>query len=226
MIPEEQKKIAVNQMREVLAESARLAVEALSAVTPIDKPVPTLDESGTILGEAINKLRNLVCPEKETVGEYRTPKAALDAVMANPPFNIPPAAEPVDPKAPEILPGEKPFTTASLASIPELNIEFHEYHAKDYYKFLCWWHNDQEPDGRVYELTVKPWCTGAATDGAPKFRALAQTGGHVLFALESSSKRLAIECALVAMRRYLIRGHRAAWRTYRKARAAAKAEEA
>ena len=226
MIPEEQKKIAVNQMREVLAESARLAVEALSAVTPIDKPVPTLDESGTILGEAINKLRNLVCPEKETVGEYRTPKAALDAVMANPPFNIPPAAEPVDPKAPEMLPGEKPFTTASLASIPELNIEFHEYHAKDYYKFLCWWHNDQEPDGRVYELTVKPWCTGAATDGAPKFRALAQTGGHVLFALESSSKRLAIECALVAMRRYLIRGHRAAWRTYRKARAAAKAEEA
>ncbi len=226
MIPEDQKKIAVNQMREVLAESARLAVEALSAVTPIDKPVPTLDESGTILGEAINKLRNLVCPEKETVGEYRTPKAALDAVMANPPFNIPPAAEPVDPKAPEMLPGEKPFTTASLASIPELNIEFHEYHAKDYYKFLCWWHNDQEPDGRVYELTVKPWCTGAATDGAPKFRALAQTGGHVLFALESSSKRLAIECALVAMRRYLIRGHRAAWRTYRKARAAAKAEEA
>ena len=226
MIPEEQKKIAVNQMREVLAESARLAVEALSAVTPIDKPVPPLEESGTILGEAINKLRNLVCPEKETVGEYRTPKAALDAVMANPPFNIPPAAEPVDPKAPEMLPGEKPFTTASLASIPELNIKFHEYHAKDYYKFLCWWHNDQEPDGRVYELTVKPWCTGAATDGAPKFRALAQTGGTVLFALESSSKRLAIECALVAMRRYLIRGHRAAWRTYRKARAAAKAEEA
>ena len=240
----EQKLNTVKRWREALQETARTAVEALAFETPINKAAPSLDESSEILGAAIHKIRELVRPEPKTVafweeeawyrmkdaakpaGEYHTPKAALDAVMANPPFNIPPAAEPVDPKAPEILPGEKPFTTASLASIPELNIEFHEYHAKDYYKFLCWWHNDQEPDGRVYELTVKPWCTGAATDGAPKFRALAQTGGHVLFALESSSKRLAIECALVAMRRYLIRGHRAAWRTYRKARAAAKAEEA
>ena len=226
MIPEEQKKIAVNQMREVLAESARLAVEALSAVTPIDKPVPTLDESGTILGEAINKLRNLVCPEKVTVGEYRTPKAALDAVMANPPFNIPPAAEPVDPKAPEMLPGEKPWKQANLASIPELGINFNQHYTKDYYKAVCWWHNDETREGHVYELTVKKWASGATSDGVATWRALAQTDGKVVFALESKSKGGAIECALAAFRRYLIRGHRAAWRTYRKARAAAKAEEA
>ncbi len=224
MIPEEQKKIAVNQMREVLAESARLAVEALSAVTPIDKPVPPLEESGTILGEAINKLRNLVCPEKETVGEYRTPKAALDAVMANPPFNIPPAAEPVDPKAPEMLPGEKPWKQANLASIPELGINFNQHYTKDYYKAVCWWHNDETREGHVYELTVKKWASGATSDGVATWRALAQTDGKVLFSLESKSKGGAIECALAAFRRYLIRGHRAAWRTYRKALAAAKEE--
>ena len=226
MIPEEQKKIAVNQMREVLAESARLAVEALSAVTPIDKSVPTLDESGTILGEAINKLRNLVCPEKETVGEYRTPKAALDAVMANPPFNIPPAAEPIDPDAPKMLPGEKPWKQANLASIPELGINFNQHYTKDYYKAVCWWHNDETREGHVYELTVKKWASGATSDGVATWRALAQTDGKVLFSLESKSKGGAIECALAAFRRYLIRGHRAAWRAYRKARAAAKAEEA
>ena len=226
MIPEEQKKIAVNQMREVLAESARLAVEALSAVTPIDKPVPTLYESGTILVEAINKLRNLVCPEKKTVGEYRTPKAALDAVMANPPFNIPPVAEPVDPKAPKMLPGEKPWKQANLASIPELGINFNQHYTKDYYKAVCWWHNDETREGHVYELTVKKWASGATSDGVATWRALAQTDGKVLFSLESKSKGGAIECALAAFRRYLIRGHRAAWRTYRKARAAAKAEEA
>lgn len=226
MIPEEQKKIAVNQLREVLAESARLAVEALSAVTPIDKPVPTLDESGTILGEAINKIRNLVCPEKETVGEYRTPKAALDAVMANPPFNIPPAAEPIDPDAPKMLPGEKPWKQANLASIPELGINFNQHYTKDYYKAVCWWHNDETREGHVYELTVKKWASGATSDGVATWRALAQTDGMVLFSLESKSKGGAIECALAAFRRYLIRGHRAAWRTYRKARAAAKAEEA
>ena len=224
MIPEEQKKIAVNQMREVLAESARLAVEALSAVTPIDKPVPTLDESGTILGEAINKLRNLVCPEKETVGEYRTPKAALDAVMANPPFNIPPAAEPIDPDAPKMLPGEKPWKQANLASIPELGINFNQHYTKDYYKAVCWWHNDETREGHVYELTVKKWASGATSDGVATWRALAQTDGKVLFSLESKSKGGAIECALAAFRRYLIRGHRAAWRTYRKALAAAKEE--
>ena len=111
---------------------------------------------------------------------------------------------------------KKPFTTASLASIPELGIEFHPFHTKDYYKFICFWKNDQEPNGRVYELTVKP--SGAATDGAPKWRARGQTGGKSLYVLEAASKRLAIECGLVAMRRYLIRGHRAAWNTYRKSR--------
>lgn len=121
---------------------------------------------------------------------------------------------------PPMVRGEKTFTLASLGSIPELGIEFHAYHTKDYYKFMCWWHNDQDPVGHVYELTVKEWGILAASDGVPKWRALAMSGGKTLFSLESSSKRLAIECALTAMRRYLIRGNRAAWRTYRKAEAA------
>ena len=151
-------------------------------------------------------------------GVYHTPKAALDAVMANPPMGEPTAGTGALP--PLDLPSTKPFTTASLASIPELGIEFHAYHTKDYYKFMCWWHNDQDPVGHVYELTVKEWGILAASDGVPKWRALAMSGGKTLFSLESSSKRLAIECGLTAMRRYLIRGHRAAWRTWRRAEAA------
>ena len=146
-------------------------------------------------------------------GVYHTPKAALDAVMANPPMGEPTAGTGALP--PLDLPSAKPFTTASLASIPELGIEFHAYHTKDYYKFLCWWHNEHEPAGRVYELTVSE---------LGKWRAMGLADGKPLFTLESSSKRIAIECGLVAMRRYLISGHRAAWRTLRKAEAARKAE--
>ena len=41
-------------------------------------------------------------------GVYRTPQAAIDAVLANPPLNIPPTDEPIDPDAPPIARGEKP----------------------------------------------------------------------------------------------------------------------
>lgn len=119
---------------------------------------------------------------------------------------------------PPMVRGEKTFTLASLGSIPEIGIEFHAYHTKDYYKFLCWWHNEHEPAGRVYELTVKPG------DAGDFWYANGLAGGKPLFSLGSYSKRLAIECGLVAMRRYLIRGHRAAWTTWRKAEAARKAE--
>ena len=124
--------------------------------------------------------------------------------------------------SPEVLkvladaaPKEKqPFTRLSLVNIPELNIEFHNFYTADFFKAVCYWEN-KEGERRVYEITVKPW---AATSTA-KWRACAQVCGKVLFVLEADSKCLAIECALVAMRRYLIRAHRAAWRTYRKAAA-------
>lgn len=228
----EQKLKTVQQWRTVLQEAARTAVEALSKDTPLAKDPPPIDERIRNLGAAIHKIRELVRPEPKTVsffeeemwylmrdgakpsGEYRTPKEAIDFVTANPPLDIPPADEPIQPGAPQMVPGEKPFTRRSLVNIPELNIEFHNFYTDDFYKAVCYWEN-KEGKRRVYELTVKPW----AATGTAKWRARAQVCGKVLFYLEGASKCLVIECALVAMRRYLIRSHRRAWRTYRKAHA-------
>lgn len=227
----EQKLKTVQQWRTALQEAVRTAVEALAFETPINKAVPSLDERSEILGAAIHKIRELVRPEPKTLafyeeeawyrmkgaakpaGEYRTPKDMLDFVLANPPLNIPPAAEPIDPNAPKVAQGEKPPSTRlSLVNIPELNIEFHNFYTDDFYKAVCYWEN-KEGERRVYEITVKPW----AATGTSKWRARAQVCGKVLFYLEGASKCLVIECALVAMRRYLIRSNRCAWRTYRKA---------
>ena len=223
----------VQQWREALKESARTAVEVLAKEAPIDKPALSLDESIKLIGEAIHKIRDLVRPEPKTVafleeaawyrmkgaekpaGEYRTPKDAIDFVMANPPLNIPPAAEPIDPSAPKMVQGESKFTRLSLVNIPGLNIEFHQFYTEDYFKAVCYWEN-KEGERRVYEITVKPWAlTGT---GPGKWRALAQVCAKTIFALEGNSKSLVIECALVAMRRYLVRAHRCAWRTYRASR--------
>ena len=228
----EQKLKTVQQWRAALQEAARTAVEALSAVTPIEEDVEALHpgEASEILGHAIHKIRELVRPEPKTVwffeeemwyrmkrvanpsGEYRTPKSAIDFVTANPPLNIPPTAETIQPGAPKMVQGEKPLTRLSLVNIPGLNIEFHQFYTDDFYKAVCYWEN-KEGERRVYEITVKPW----ALTGTSKWRARAQVCGKVLFYLEGASKCLVIECALVAMRRYLIRSHRCAWRTYRKA---------
>lgn len=222
----------VQQWKESLTESARTAVEALGAITPIGKQAPSIDETIRILGKALLKIRELVRPTPRSVayweefswyrmkgvekpsGEYRTPKSVIDFVTAEPPLDIPPAAEPIQPGAPQMVPGEKPFTRLSLVNIPELNIEFHNFYTDDFYKAVCYWEN-KEGERRVYEITVKPW----AATGTSKWRARAQVCGKVLFYLEGASKCLVIECALVAMRRYLIRSHRCAWRTYRKAHA-------
>lgn len=102
----------VQQGKESLAESARTAVEALSAITPSDKPAPSIDEASKILGHATLKIRELMRPEPKTVsfmeeaawyrmkgeakpaGEYRKPQEALDFVMGNPPMgNLPSGAD-------------------------------------------------------------------------------------------------------------------------------------
>ena len=44
-------------------------------------------------------------------GESRTPMSALDFITANPPLDIPPAAEPIQPGTPKMVPGEKPHMT-------------------------------------------------------------------------------------------------------------------
>ena len=119
----EQKLKTVKQWLEALQESARTAVEALSKDKPLDEDPPSLEERSKNLGVAIHKIRELVRPAPKTVafleeeawyrmkreakpaGEYHTPKDALDFVMANPPLNIPPAAEPIDPNAPKMVRG-------------------------------------------------------------------------------------------------------------------------
>ena len=221
------KEETVQQWKEALTESARTAVEALEHA-----PATSTDEASKILGQAIRKIRDLVRPAPKSVafleelawyqmkgaekpaGEYRTPKDALDFVMANPPLNIPPTAEPIDPSAPKMVRGEKPpFTRMSLVNIPEINIEFHPFFTDDFFKAVCYWEN-KEGERRVYEITVKRWAlTGT---GPGKWRALAQVCAKTIFALEGNSKSLVIECALVAMRRYLVRAHRCAWRTARR----------
>ena len=123
------KEETVQQWREALKESARTAVEALSAVTPIEENVeaPTTDKASEILGHAILKIRELMRPEPKTVafleeeawyrmkgagkpaGVYFTPKSALNFLMANPTLNIPPADEPIQRGAPKMVPGEKPW---------------------------------------------------------------------------------------------------------------------
>ena len=42
-------------------------------------------------------------------GAYFTPKSAIDFVTANPPLDIPPADEPIQPGAPQMVPGEQPW---------------------------------------------------------------------------------------------------------------------
>ncbi len=222
------KEETVQQWQEALTESARTAVEALEHA-----PATSTDEACKILGQAMLRIRELMRPEPKTVafleeeawyrmkgaakpaGEYRTPKDALDFVLANPPINIPPAAEPIDPSAPKLVRGESKFTRLSLVNIPGLNIKFHQFYTDNYFKAVCYWEN-KEGERRVYELTVKPWAlTGT---GPGKWRALAQVCAKTIFALDGNSKSLVIECALVAMRRYLVRAHRCAWRTYRASR--------
>ena len=222
------KEETVQQWKESLAESARTAVEALEHA-----PATSTDEASKILGQAIRKIRDLVRPAPKSVafleelawyqmkdaekpaGEYRTPKDAIDFVMANPPLNIPPAAEPIDPSAPKMVQGEKPpFTRCTLVNIPEIGIEFHQFYTEEYYHAVCYFHN-KEGDQHVYEVTVRPFPNGEGEIG--RWHANCMADGATKFILESKSKSIAIECALTAMRRYLVRGHRAAWRTARKA---------
>lgn len=177
------KEETVQQLKESLAESARTAVEALSAITPTGKLAPSIEEASKILGHAIHKIRELVRPE---------------------PLDIPPAAEPIDPNAQKM----------ALVNIPEIGIEFQQFYTKEYYHAACYFHN-KEGDQHVYEVTVRPFPNGEGE--ICRWHANCMADGETKFILESKSKSIAIECALTAMRRYLVRGHRAAWRTYRKA---------
>ena len=131
------KEETMQQWREALKESAGTAVEALSAVTPLKEKVeaPTTDEASKILGQAMLRIRELMRPAPKTVafleeeawyrmkgaakpaGEYRTPKSAIDFVTANPPLDIPPAAEPIDPNAPKLEQSERHMSYTEASAI-------------------------------------------------------------------------------------------------------------
>ncbi len=131
----EQKLKTVKQWLEALQESTRIAVEALSKDKPLAEDPPSLEERSKNLGAAIHKIRELVRPAPRTVafleeeawyrmkretkpsGEYRTPKEAIDFVTANPPLDIPPAAEPIDPNAPKMERGERHMSNPEAAFI-------------------------------------------------------------------------------------------------------------
>lgn len=105
--------------------------------------------------------------------------------------------------------GGKPWSPCDIASIPEIGLEFKSFHTKTYHRYLCYWHNAGNSDEHVYEVTLSQF------EG--HWRSSLLNDGHIVCELLSHSKRCAIQLALAAMRQYLIRGHRRAWRSYRKA---------
>lgn len=140
----EQKLKTVKQWLEALQESARTAVEALSKDKPLAEDPPSLDERSKNLGAAIHKIRELVRPAPRTVafleeeawyrmkretkpgekpdpaagtGAFFTKPEILDAVLGNPPLDIPPAAEPIDPNAPKMERGERHMSNPEAAFI-------------------------------------------------------------------------------------------------------------
>ena len=114
---------------ERLREKLVKALDIIDAARREDGNAQAEGKPGTAwryLSAAVGALRSLLHPEPGTIawhteidyyldhephlrwdasGEYRTPKSALDFVMANPPLNIPPAAEPIDPSAPKMVRG-------------------------------------------------------------------------------------------------------------------------
>lgn len=107
---------------------------------------------------------------------------------------------------------KKPWSFCDIASIPELGIEFQSVHTKTYHKYFSYFRNDNSE--HIYELTAR--CNSGIWEVA------ASSDGNVKFSLCADSKHIALGCALAAMRRYLVRGHRAAWRTLRRQKEAAK----
>lgn len=206
--------------REQLAASRNVAVHGLENCEGM--PVPY---RYNLLASAVREIRGLVRPEPGTAGFleekswYESTSPHLKDVLRRegilPPADLPPVNLPTG--ADGVEAGKKPWSVCSLVDLPGIGIEFSQFHTDKYFKFVCWWHNAETKEGHVYEVTVREWDIPAVSADVPRWRALGQADGQAIFSLESSSKRLAIECGLSAMRRYLVRGHRAAWRTWRRA---------
>ena len=224
----EQKLKTVKQWLEALQESARTAVEALSRDKPLDEDPPSLEERSKNLGAAIHKIRELVRPAPKSVafleeeawyrmkretkpgekpdpaagtGAFFTKPEMLDAVLGNPPLDIPPAAEPIDPNAPKLVRG-----WPEAYDIPELGISWRRFYTPRYVHIIAAWNNGQ--DAHVYQMTVRPWPLASGE----RWHVNVTNDGGTVFTMESKSKCLAERCGLSAMRAYIIRGHRKTWR--------------
>lgn len=229
-----------DRMRALLVDVCTTAAEALKAAREAESD----GERWRHLGAGVGALRSMLRPKPETLAfftevdyylrhdghlrwtadggagtgpVYTTPISARDFVLLNPPMgDLPPGAdgveahsEPIDPKAPKMERGGKPWSVCDIVNIPEVGIEFKSVHTKTYHKYFCYWHAAENSDEHVYEVTVSAhaedsWQTTALSDG------------REIFALFANSRRKAIELGLAAMRRWLICGHRCAWRTARR----------
>ena len=122
-------------------------------------------------------------------GLYVTPKAVVDAVIANPPLE----------------------GFAKFLSVPALGMQFRRHKSANMTKLIATWR--AAANDHVYEISVQrdgdtPNCG---------WRALATNDGHNVFQLRTKSRTNCEQFALSAMKRYLKRGHRCTYRTLAKA---------
>ena len=123
---------------------------------------------------------------------------------------VKPCEKPLDPNAPEMVRGEKPWKPLE---IPECGIDFKRYHSADCEVYICEWKNDKAAISHVYEVRCRKVEEG-------KWVATLSNDGRKLCTLGAPSRQLAYRCALGAMRDYLRRGHRKTIRRAEKAAAA------
>ena len=229
-----------DRMRTLLVDVCTTAAEALKAAREAESD----GERWRRLSAAIANLRSTLRPKPETMAfltevvyylqhdkrlrlaaepvfgsgnVFHTSPEAIEFVLSNPPMgDLPPGAdgveahaEPIDPKAPKMVRGGKPWSVCDIVNIPEVGIEFKSVHTKTYHKYFCYWHAAETSDEHVYEVTV-------SAHAEDSWQTVALSDGKEIFALFANSRRKAIELGLAAMRRWLIRGHRCAWRTARR----------
>ena len=128
------------------------------------------------------------------------------ATMILPPGNMPTGFDGVEQRAEtpaQAAAERKPY---QMFDMPEIGIAFKRFHSENFVKLIAAWHNDN--DSHVYELAVRrdgdEWIATCTNDGLQVFR------------LATDSKWQAENCALAALQRYLVRGHRKTWRKARK----------
>ena len=215
------------RMRELLQKVAGIAEAALA-----NQPEGDGLAAWRHLGAAVVNVRKAMRPEPGTLAfmdewawfekkmvELRSrmePTAGSGAFFTNEKVLkevaelVKPREKPLDPNAPEMVRGEKPWKPLE---IPECGIGFKRYHSADCEVYICAWQAENCSTSHVYEIRMRK------AEGG-KWVATLSNDGRKLCTLGAPSRQLAYRCALGAMRDYLKRGHR---RTLRRVAAAAAA---